>query len=226
MTSSRDSRSKIRPVIVEFVGAAAVGKTFLAERLRDELCRKGMAVRCVDSIRSTRGLKGLVVLAESAYLAALTRPASFSRYLESTKRIVRYMRRRKSCEGIAGFHLESEGIFQKVRALSRRSRSLGMIQIADLLFKYLAPPDVVVIVQASPATIFARRTARGRPNDEFTPDSVRDDALLTAETFQTVTHVQRQRTGRLHVIEVDLEETGADSVAGRLADSLTGMFDS
>jgi hypothetical protein len=40
-----------------------------------------------------------------------------------------------------------------------------------------------------------------------------------------VTHVQRQRAGAMQVIEVDLEQTGADSVALELGDRLEGMLD-
>jgi thymidylate kinase len=212
-------------VFVEFVGAAGVGKSFLAERLHDELRKRGLVVRGVDTIRWKKGLKGLLVLASSAYLAALTQPSTLSRYLESTRRIALYKTRRQSCDGIAGFHIASDGIFHKMRALGRRSRSLDMIQIADRLFRYLAAPDVVIIVQASPATIFARRSARIRPRDEFTLESVRDDVAMTADTIRTVTHVQRQRAGAMQVIEVDLEQTGADSVALELGDRLEGMLD-
>jgi hypothetical protein len=211
-------------VFVEFVGAAGVGKSFLAERVQEELRRRGKAVRSVDSIRWKKGPKGAWVLAKSAFLAALTRPSTFSRYMESTKRLALYTTRRMSCDGVPGFHIASDGIFHKMRALNRRSERLGMIQIADLLFKYLSPPDVVVIVQATPATVFARRSARGRPRDTFTEDSVRADVLLTTDTVRTVEHVQRYAPN-LRVIGVDLEETGADAVAQRLAESLTGTLD-
>jgi hypothetical protein len=218
--------SRVRPILVEFVGASGVGKSYLLARVRALLRQRGAQVHDLDAIR-TRKLDpaSVLLVMKAGYLVRLTRQKSFQREREMVKRLAQDMIRRKAVSsGPSGIYLCSEGPFQRARALYRGSDGLDMAGIADMLFRHIAPPDVVIAVEATVPTIHSRRVARGRRRDSFSLESVAADVALLEESIRAVEHVQRHVAPDMHLLRENLDKPDATAaVASRLASALQGI---
>jgi hypothetical protein len=215
-----------RPILVEFVGASGVGKSYLLARVGEELRQRGAPVHKLDDIRTRKFLPANVLLVlKAAYLVTLTRQRSLRRYPKIVKRLAQDMIRRKAVtSGSSGIYLCSEGPLQRTRALYRGSAGLDMAAIADMLFRHIAPPDVVIAVDATVPTIHSRRVARGRPGDSFSLESVGADVALLEKSIRTVEHVQRNVAPGMQLLREDLDKPdAAPAVAARLASALEGI---
>lgn len=216
----------IRPILVEFVGASGVGKTYLLARVHEVLRQRGAQVHDLDAIRTRKFRPGRALLVlKAAYLVWLTRQESRRHYRLMVKRLAQDMIRRKAVtSGAGGMYLCSEGPFQRTRALYRGSASLDMAGVADLLFRHIAPPDAVIAVEATAPTIHSRRVARGKRGDSFSLESVAADVALLEESMRTIEHVQRHIAPEMQLFRVDLDEPDATlAVAARLASALEGI---
>ena len=136
-----------QPILVEFVGAAGVGKSFLAAKIYDELDRRNVSVMNFQLIPiRTNSVRNLLIVMRAAVITFLLNPKTLTLCMRSLKRLARYEIRRHSCESDHDIYICDEGIFQMLRSLHRNSRSHGMPEIADQLFKFVDLPDIVVVV--------------------------------------------------------------------------------
>jgi hypothetical protein len=224
--TARSSISRVRPILVEFVGASGVGKSYLLARVGEALRQRGAQVHDLDAIRTREFHPASVLLVlKAGYLVKLTRQKSRHHYPAMVKRLAQDMiRRRAVTTGADGIYLCSEGPFQRARALYRGSADLDMAGIADLLFRHIVPPDVVIAVEAHAPTIYSRRVARGKRVDSFSLESVAADVALLEESIRTIEHVQRHVAPQMHLLRVDLDNPDATpAVASRLASALEGI---
>jgi hypothetical protein len=217
---------RVQPVLVEFVGASGVGKSYLVARVAELLRQRGAQVHDLDAIRTREfDLANALLVLKAGYLVKLTGQESLHHYPGKVKRLAQDMIRRKAAaRGPGGFYLCSEGPFQRARALYRGSAGLDMAGIADMLFRHISPPDAVIAVEATASTIHSRRVARGRRGDAFSLESVAADVALLEESLRTVEHVRRHVAPGMQLLRenVDNPDTIA-AVASRLASALEGI---
>jgi len=200
-------------MLVEFVGASGVGKSFLAARIYDELIQRNVSVAEFQSIRIMRNsVRNSLIVVQTALATLLLKPEKLSMYVGSVKRLARYNIRQRSCESGHDVYICDEGIFQMLRSLYRNSRSHSMTDIADRLFKLVSLPDIVVVVEAGTEKIFARRTDRNRQNDSFSRQSVNQDVLLLKDTIMAIKHIQRFPKTNMQMIVLDLEKDDVETV--------------
>jgi hypothetical protein len=215
-----------QPIVVEFIGASGVGKSYLLARLGEALRQRGAQVHTLDAIRTRKfRLANVLLVLKAAYLVKLTRQRSVRRYPEIVKRLAQDMIRRNAITSESrGIYLCSEGPFQRARALYRGSAGLDMTAIAELLYRHIAPPDAVIAVEATVPTIYSRRVARGRRKDSFSMESVAADVALLEKSLRAVEHVQRNVAPGMQLLREDLDKPdGIPMVASRLASALEGI---
>jgi hypothetical protein len=218
--------SRPQPILVEFVGASGVGKSYLLARVGEALRQRGAQVHELDAIRTRKFDPAKILpLLKAGYLVKLTRQQSLYHYPGMVKKLARDMIRRQAViSGPGGIYLCSEGPFQRARALYRGSAGLDMAGIAALLFRHIAPPDAVIAVEATAPTIYNRRVARGKRGDLFSLESVAADVALLEESIRAVEHVRRHVAPGLQLLRVDLDNADATpAVAARVATALEGI---
>jgi hypothetical protein len=198
-------------MMVEFVGAAGVGKTYISERVLETLRERGFTARDFTLIDKRRaGAHSLVLLAKAVGLAARMRLRNPSAFRKSVEIIWKYTLRREVGKQLDGIQLTSEGLFHKIISFHRRSDGLDMNDLADILFREIEPPDAVIVLEADPDIVFARRSARNRPKDRFSHESVSDDIAAVRRTVGAVEHIRATRNPAMQVLRIALEEDGGD----------------
>lgn len=208
-------------MLVEFIGAAGAGKSFLSDRALDALKAKGLAAVNFDLIRIDKAApRNLFLAVRAVYLSIVTRPISLFRLKRAFAGISSYSIRRELCKQIGGIQITSEGLFHRIITLHRNSRGLEMNQLADMLFRKIQPPDVVVVVEVSARTALTRRIARNRPNDLFTRESVRADVEIISETIEVMEHIKRTLHPPMRVIRVNAEEEGGEIAIAKIVTAL------
>jgi hypothetical protein len=85
------------------------------------------------------------------------------------KRFRKFQARMSRCATGSGVCLVDEGIFQLMWLLHQKTAQKDMHLIAKALGRYVAFPDIVVLVGASEGGIEARRTKRGNAGDLARP---------------------------------------------------------
>lgn len=211
-------------MLVEFIGAAGTGKSFLSERVLDGLRARGITARNFDLIEIDRtDRRNLALMSKAVYLGAMTLPKKLSFLPRAVGDIARYSIRREICEQVGGIHITSEGLFHRIIGFHRNSRARGMAQIAGMLFSRIQPPAVVVIVEASVEKVFARRTERNRANDIFSLESVAADIAIVKECVTTMEYVERTLGSPLRILRSDTNEEGGVAAVADIVAVLEGL---
>jgi hypothetical protein len=211
-------------VLVEFVGAAGVGKTFLSLAVAAELAKRGIPATLFRSIPvpSSRLRKAQAWL-RAAWTAGLSRPRTLRALRAQTIHIARHQLRWEDAHEERQVLLCDEGFFHRLRAFHRNSRGMKMTEIADRLARRIAVGDVVVVVQASVETIRARRVARDKRGDKTDLDAVLADVRLMEESLETVLHVKSSVRPELRVLVVDAE-TDQHVIVDRIASAAAEAY--
>jgi hypothetical protein len=192
--------------VIEFVGAAGVGKSFFSERLAESLQAKGRRAAKLRVVPAELGLINIVkATATAAYVVFLVRPILVMTYQRSIKKLAKYILLSRACRDGAGMHLFDEGIFHRIRGLHRRCPNRSMEEVADIIFRFIDPPDVVVVLVATAAAIHKRRLERDRRRDVFSLANVENDVQLTEASVETIEHVQRTVAPAMRMICVNVE---------------------
>jgi adenylate kinase len=208
-------------MMVEFVGAAGVGKTYLSGRVLETLRERGFAARDFTLIDKRRaGAHSLVLLAKAVGLAVRMRLRTPSAFRRSVEVIWKYTLRREVGRQLDGIQVTSEGLFHKIISFYRKSDGLDMNELADILFREIEPPDAVIVLEADPDIVFARRSARNRPNDRFSRESVRDDIAAVRRTVGAMEHIRATRNPAMQVLRIPLEEDGGDNAVATIIAAL------
>jgi broad-specificity NMP kinase len=210
---SRESHPKT--LLVEFVGAAGVGKTVLAEAVGAALTRRELSVQMFRSMAVDPSLLHRVqAFARAAWASARLKPRTLRRFWLQAKNIARHQLRWNSA-GSGLVLLCDEGAFHRMRTIFRNSNGLAMKEIADRLVDHMALGDMVVVVTASVEKIQARRVARGKPGDKLDRESVQADVTLLEDSMATISHVKSSGR-RLRVLLVDVEEDSLEEATERV----------
>ena len=197
-------------MMVEFVGAAGSGKTFLSGQVIKALEDAGRVAADFDllEINKVSGRNALLT-ARAFALTVQTKQNSLYRFKHTFKTIARYSIRRDISEQCAGIYITSEGLIHRTITMHRNSSGQGVSQLADMLYQRIAPPDVAVFLDVSAETAFARRGARGRPNDEFTFESVKEDVQIVASSIDVMAQIKQKFHPSMQIIRVNTEQEGA-----------------
>lgn len=217
-------KNQARPdlMMVEFIGAAGAGKSFLSGRVLDALTARGMAAGNFDLIEIDRAApRNVFLAARTFYLSVMARQKTLSRFAHTFTSIARYSIRRELCEQLGGIHITSEGLLHRIITIHRNSRALGIGQLADMLYRRIQPPDVAVFVEVSARTAYARRSTRNRANDLFTRESVRADVEIIAGTIEVMAHIKRTLHPSMQVVCVSAEKDGAEEAVAEIVAALT-----
>jgi deoxyadenosine/deoxycytidine kinase len=213
----KDHYSK-QPIFVEFVGAAGAGKSFIASKLCDELDRRRVrAMNLVDARIRKLDFRNYLIILHASLVALRIFPRSIVLHKKAIKRLAKLTIRRKTIASNTKVIVCDEGIFQIIRALFRNSRAASMIDVADRLKGFVEMPDIVVVVDASVDTVFARRTTRDRPGDMYDRNSVARDVSMVRETVAVAKHVQSFSEVDMNVLVVDVNPSDLHSVVEEVA---------
>jgi hypothetical protein len=208
-------------MLIEFIGAAGVGKSYVTERLLNELRRHGLCANEFDGIPIDRTrLCTAIMVVRALYLAARMKPVGLKPLLNATGVIARYTIRRKLCQRAGGVHITSEGVFHRAISLRRASRCAGTQEIVDMLFHHVPPPDMVVLLDDTPERVYARRSMRARSNDEFTRDSVKADVTSVRQCVSTIANSQLTVAPRLLFFQFSVNENGSDTIVAALVNEV------
>ena len=214
-------------VTVELIGPAGVGKSFLCERLLGEARAAGIPLRDFNSLPVNKmAPRTVAMLLEAIVLAFRTQPKSVAWMIRASRVIARYSIRRDICSRLPGASITSEGIFHRIISLHRNSRTLGMIDVAELLLERIPPPDVVVIAEAAEETVFARRSYRNRINDYFCTASVKADIEITRRSVRVIEHVRASLYPQMLILRVSNDEEGGGGAVGQVLSAIERLTDS
>ena len=200
-------------MLIEFIGAAGVGKSYLSGKVLEQLSGSGVVVGDFDLLEIRKAdPRNLLLAARAVLLAMAIRPKGRAEFMHAVRVISSYSIRRALCEKSEGVYLTSEGLFHRLISLHRRSKVSGMAQLARMLFRHIRPSDIVVVVEASPEKIYERRFARRRARDVFTRESVREDVTAVENTFEVMLDIQRTLSPGMRIVKVAAEEDGETGV--------------
>jgi hypothetical protein len=208
-------------VLVEFIGAAGTGKTFLSDKLVDTLRDRKIAARHFNLIKIHKiAPRNLVLAIQAAYLAFLTRPKSIGHLVGAINVIARYSIRRVLCEHMTDICVTSEGLFHRIITLHRNSNARGIVEISDILFSKIRPPDVVIIIEADFEKVFARRKSRSRINDQFSIGSVKADIAAVREAEAAIVKIKDEKCLPARVLQLRTDEDGGEKIIEDIFDVL------
>ena len=208
-------------MLVEFIGAAGAGKSFLTDRVIDRLLSNGWSARNFDFIEIDKASpRNLFLVLRAIYLCALTRPKALPLVRYSTEAIASYNIRREICDRADDISITSEGLFHHIITFQRNSKSLNMNQISSLLFRKIRPPELVVMVEVSAETVFTRRTRRNRENDHFSRESVMADVEVLRHSIDAMVHVQETLYPQMRVFRVNSEREGGDEAVASIVSAI------
>ena len=207
-------------VLVEFVGAAGVGKSFLAVRVRDALVQRHLPATDFRKVSIKKfSLRTIVTVSYAAYLAASIRPKTLRAYVFAVKEIAKLQLRWNTSRRGRGIYLCDEGLIHRLRAFTRNSNGLCMKEIADRLARHVVTGHIVVVVEAGVEKILARRSERRRRGDKFSNESVAADVRLLQDSIATIIHLQQSSQRDIRLIRVNVEGDGCETLAGDIADA-------
>lgn len=214
-------------VLVEFVGAAGVGKSFLSARVHDVLMQRHLPVtdsRAISIKKSS--MRTILTILHAAYIAASIRPKTLRAYIFAVKEIAKLQLRWDVSRQRRGICLCDEGLIHRLRAFSRNSNRLRMSEIADRLVRHVVVGHIVVVVEATVDKILSRRTERQRRGDKFNYESVAADVQLLQDSVSTIIHLQQSLKHDIRMMQVDLEDDNFETLAAEIADAAqTALFE-
>lgn len=210
-------------MIVEFVGAAGVGKTYFADRLVSLMQRRGVDARSFFMIPISRfSAKNVRDLVRASYLSFKTRPVTGRQFFRNATVIGSYAIRRRIGASQQMVGITCEGLFHQIITMKRQSRGLGANDLADILFAAIEPPDVVVLLDGCAEAVFARRRSRNRSNDVFDLNSVKQDLQDARAMVGVIEKVRANRKNDLELVVLDTDANAgtdlAPVIAARIAD--------
>lgn len=206
--------------LVEFVGAAGVGKSFLSAKVHAALKRRDAPVADFELVSiNKRSIRTALTALRAASLAASIKPSSLQAHAFVTRGIAKVLLRWDVCRRRSGIYLCDEGLIHRLRGFSRASHRLSMIEIANRLVPHVVVGDVVVVIQASVDKILSRRTERRQPADEFSRESVAADVHLLRDSIATIVHLQKSVDCGIRMILADGEHDDYDGLAEEIADA-------
>lgn len=209
-------------MMVEFIGAAGAGKSFLSDRVREALKGRGMAAINFDLIEIDKvSPRNAFLVARAFFLTVMAKQKTLFCFKHTFETIARYSIRREVCEQVEGIHLTSEGLIHRIITIHRNSSGLGVDQLANMLYRRIRPPDVIVFVEVSAQTAFARRSARNRANDLFTRESVMADVKIIGESIEVMEHIKRTLHSPMRIVRVNTEQVGAEDATAEVIAALT-----
>jgi hypothetical protein len=207
--------------LVEFVGAAGVGKSYWVTKVVEGCERRGIEIANMDVIPPrTNPLQLWAIALRSAVLAVALRPNSPSDFLLVCKSLSRLTMVSSSAGGASGVSVCSEGFFQKIRAISRRVKIHDMREIAGMVMATMRPPDIVVVLEARASTIYRQRVARDRDGDRFTMDSVRQDVYKTRESSRAISHIKECLAPSMLAFWVDVEGSAIEPRVAEICEAI------
>jgi len=211
-------------MLIEFIGAAGVGKSYLSDRVLEPLQSSGKIASNFDLLEIHKtDPRNLWCALKAGLMALATRPVGLFEFMHTATVLARYSIRRKLCARSEHVFVTSEGLFHRMITIHRQSRSCSMIQLARILFRQIRPSDLVVVVEADAEAVFARRSARNRAGDEFTRASVEEDLAIVRDSIEVMRTVQQDFRPLMHIIRVTADEGGAEPAVGRIMASLGEM---
>jgi deoxyadenosine/deoxycytidine kinase len=210
-------------VLIEFVGAAGVGKSTLTKELHYALQTKGLIVNDFEALAIKWRASNFLHIAQAFHLALQTQPRTLSAFSMATKKIASYQIRRRIADNAGGIHLCSDGMVHKLRKFHRLSKGIRMCEIAEKLFTHIPPPDIVVVVEACADTVYSRRLSRNRSGDRFNRASVQADVRLVEDSIKSIIHIQNTVAQTLQMIRVNTETSDDEVIKQRLIDTVEGF---
>jgi hypothetical protein len=225
MNSPTRKTTRKASLMVEFVGASGVGKSYLLARLSDVLRGRGEAVYDFDSISIRRSHpRNILAIAKAILLVLRIKPTLVVAYPQSIRKFAGHSLKRNAANRMAGITLCCDGLFHKLRGLYKRSSGIRMEKLADILFRHVEPPDIVIVVEASAKTVYERRAERDRPGESFSPETVMVDVSLVKESIRNIEYVQRCIAYDLKMIRVNFDDADVSSTTQQIADEVQAVL--
>ena len=221
MIGSTGDKTKKTSLMVELVGASGVGKSYLLARLSDTLRERGEAVYDFDSISIRKSSPlNIFAIVRAIVLVVRIKPGLIFTYPNFIRKLAGHFVKSNAARRMVGISLCCDGLFHKLRGLYKRSGGMQMEKLANILFRHVEPPDIVIVVEASASTVYERRVQRNRARDLFSPESVMNDVSLTQENIRSIDYVQRRIATDLKVIRVNVDNAHISAAAQRVADEV------
>jgi hypothetical protein len=200
------------PLLVEFVGAAGSGKSIMCERLLEVLAARRIAFASFRTIAIRKHTPMAALIVMRAMLRALQlKPTTFRVYTNFAWTMAKHALRWRACAGMEGVIICDEGLLQRLRSFRRNSRETSMAALADKALRGAAVGRLVVILESDADTIFARRTARRKPDDLFTRESVADDVRLMRESIAMIDHLRKHGFHDMRVLRFNVTDENVDA---------------
>ena len=201
-----------RPLVVEFLGLPAVGKSTVSRRTADYLAQWGLPV--IEPVRMLsdrsglgprlRGYRGKSLLIAREMLAhpahsfrsilaiGATGQPSLSVLLMIIANWLMQCSLLRSCRRTRAVHLFDEGIFQGLWSIGYEGRPGAVHRVGASLHAALRMPDVVAVVEADLGTVSQRLERRkgheSRADRQWPEDgrAIADGSLLMGEVIETL----------------------------------------
>jgi len=205
--------SSLKSTLVEFVGPAGVGKSYIHARVMETCIKRGFDVQSLDiKMRSLLRFGFPRSLIAAASLALALRPRSLRQSWRTVKILLRIILASRAVDGNGGVWVWSEGIFHRLRELGRLTRTSDMRWIAETISSHTRFPDVVVVLEGSAAAIYERRVKRGRSGDEFDLTSVEGDVRLVRDSIETIAYIGRTHSPHTKWVCFDVERESTERI--------------
>jgi hypothetical protein len=215
------TRNATRPIMVEFVGAAGVGKSYWLGRLFQRCLGAGVAITNLDAARPEVGSAKLFsILLGSIWLAVKLRPASLQAFFVVWRKLSGLTLHSEVGVESAEVLVCSEGLFHQLRVVSRVAQCSDMLMIAEKVVGKIRLPDVVVVLEADAEAIYRRRVARKRPGDFFTMQSVEKDVAMTHDSLRTISHVRESFHSGMLCFQIAVDRRGAEEMIATVCDAI------
>ncbi len=191
---------------IEFTGISGAGKTTTFIEVCKELERRNITFENLNLINSRKiNAYNLFILLKCLYLVFSLKPNGLKGLKKIFKHIVSFKIRYSASSNKYKTHLLDEGIFHKIRDISRHSKEKEMIKIAEKVFKSINTPDIVISIEANADIIFKRRIKRDRKNDVIDYRVISIYVSQYNETIETIEYVRDNKKKKLELVRIKNE---------------------
>lgn len=192
---------------IEFTGIAGVGKSTVFEEICETLQKRNIQYDNLKLVEVKKiNLANIKLLLKTLYLTFLISPKTFVGFKKTFRNMASHQIRCNSANEKVALHISDEGIFHKIRGFDRNSNKKSMTDIANILFKHISIPDIVIVIEASVDTIFYRRTKRNRKHDVFEYKDIENAVHKFGQTKDVIKFVKDNYKSSLKILEINNDD--------------------
>ncbi len=191
---------------VEFTGISGSGKSTTFIEVSKELERRSIGFDNLNLVQTRKiSLNNFFIFFKCIGLTFYLNPKDLFGFKKILKNLASFQIRYLAASQNYKVHLMDEGIFHKIRDITRNSKEQEMIKVAKKIFRHIDPPDIIISIETNADIIFKRRIKRDRKNDVIDYRVISIYVSQYNETIETIEYIRDNKKKKLELVRINNE---------------------